>query len=235
MNVKALSLLYVPLCMLLSASRGWQCLWGEAGVPGLPPEAHHCSHTVAHDAGERGHQAHHCACGSPSPRGRQLRGCPASPDHGGSRQWSRRRFAGCQHIHWWRAHPSAGTIMLSLNHGFFFFFTFVEKKPEPGKLTIFFIFEKNGGMMRHYCRLASHRDLIRISRFFSTNLEVSRIPDSTRENPSFLFCFEIGKTKRRLTLSHVPCLQAHKVWAKNKFYDRRPWLSPLHTATQRVK
>ena len=118
----------------------------------------------------------------------------------------------------------------------FFFFTFVENKPEPGKLTIFFIFEKkNGGMMRHYCRLASHRDLIRISRFFSTNLEVSRIPDSTRENPSFLFCFEIGKTKRRLTLSHVPCLQAHKVWAKNKFYDRRPWLSPLHTATQRVK
>ena len=54
----------------------------------------------------------------------------------------------------------------------YFFFTLVEKKPEPGKLTIF-LSEKNGGMMRHYCRPATHPDLIRISLFFSTNLEVS--------------------------------------------------------------
>ena len=76
------------------------------------------------------------------------------------------------------------------------------------------------------------------SRFFSTNLEVSRFPNSTCKNPRILFCFEIGKTKRRLTLSHVPCLQIHKAWAKNKFYDRlnwRPWLNPLHTTTQRVR
>ena len=101
----------------------------------------------------------------------------------------------------------------------FFFLLSWKKKPEPGKLTIFY-WRKNGGMMRHYCRPATHPDLIRISRFFSTKLEVSRFPDSTCENPSFLFCFQIGKTKSCLTLSHVPCLQAHKVWAKHKFYDR---------------
>ena len=101
-----------------------------------------------------------------------------------------------------------------------FFFTFVgKKKPEPGKLTIF-LSGKNSGMIRHYCRPATRRDLIGISRFFSTNLEVSRFPDSTSKNPRFLFCFEIEKTKRRFTVSHAPCLQAHKAWAKNKFYDR---------------
>ena len=68
--------------------------------------------------------------------------------------------------------------------------------------------------------------------FFSTNLGASRFPDSTCENPEFLLSFEIGKTKGRLTLLHGPCLQTHKVWAKNKCYDR---LNPLHTATQRVK
>ena len=80
-------------------------------------------------------------------------------------------------------------------------------------------------------RPATHPDLIGISRFFSTNLGVSRFPDSTGENPEFLFRFEIGKTKGRLTLLHGPCLQTHKVWAKNKCYDR---LNPLHTATQPV-
>ena len=69
-------------------------------------------------------------------------------------------------------------------------------------------------------------------RFFSTNLGASRFPDATCENPEFLFSFEIGKTKGRLTLLHGPCLQTHKVWAKNKCYDR---LNPLHTATQRMK
>ena len=77
-------------------------------------------------------------------------------------------------------------------------------------------------------RPATHPDLIGISRFFSTNLGVSRFP----ENPEFLFRFGIGKTKGRLTLLHGPCLQTHKVWAKNKCCDR---LNPLHTATQRVK
>ena len=81
-------------------------------------------------------------------------------------------------------------------------------------------------------RPATHPDLIGISRFFSTNLGVSWFPDSTSENPEFLFRFEIGKTKGRLTLLHGPCLQTHKVWAKNKCYDR---LNPLHTATQRMK
>ena len=80
-------------------------------------------------------------------------------------------------------------------------------------------------------RPATHPDLIGISRFFSTNLGVSRFPDSTCENLEFLFSFEIGKTKGRLTLWHGPCLQTHKIWAKNKCYDR---LNPLHTAT-RVK
>ena len=54
------------------------------------------------------------------------------------------------------------------------------------------------------CRPATHPDLIGISRFFSTNLGVSRFPDSTCENPEFLFRFEIGKTKGRLTLLHGP-------------------------------
>ena len=53
-------------------------------------------------------------------------------------------------------------------------------------------------------RPATHPNLIGISRFFSTNLGVSRFPDSTCENPEFLFHFEIGKTKGRLTLLHGP-------------------------------
>ena len=84
----------------------------------------------------------------------------------------------------------------------------------------------------HIYRPATYPDLIGIPRFFSTNLGVSRFPDSTCENPEFLFRCGIGKTKGHLTLLHGPCLQTHKVWAKNKCYDR---LNPLHTATQRVK
>ena len=60
-------------------------------------------------------------------------------------------------------------------------------------------------------RPATHPDLIGISRFFSANLGVSRFPDSTCENPEFLFRFEIGKTKERLNLLHGPCFQTHKV------------------------
>ena len=61
-----------------------------------------------------------------------------------------------------------------------------------------------------YFRPATHPDLIGISRFFNSNLGVSWFPDSTSENPEFLFRFEIGKTKALLTL-HGPCLQTHKV------------------------
>ena len=43
-----------------------------------------------------------------------------------------------------------------------------------------------------YSRPVTHPDLIGISQFFSANLELSRFPNSTCENPGFLFCFEIG-------------------------------------------
>ena len=116
-----------------------------------------------------------------------------------------------------------GDLRIYSEFRIFFFFYFRGKKPEPGKLNIFYR-GKKCGMIRHYCRSATHPDLTGISpisRFFSTHLEVFRFPDSTCENPRFLFCFEIGKTKRRLTLSHVHgCLQALKAWAKNKFCDR---------------
>ena len=117
----------------------------------------------------------------------------------------------------------------------FFFLTFMEKKPECDKLTIFFIVEKK---LRYDATLLQTCHSSRFNRDIMIFQYKSRFPDSMRENPSFLFCFEIGKTKRCLTLSYVPCLQAHKVWVKNKFYDWlncRPWLNPLHTATQRVK
>ena len=38
--------------------------------------------------------------------------------------------------------------------------------------------------------------------------------------PSFCFVSKLKKTKGRLILLHGPCLQTHKVWAKNKCYDR---------------
>ena len=49
-----------------------------------------------------------------------------------------------------------------------------------------------------YCRPATHPDLIGISRFFSTNLGVSRFPDSTCENPKFCF---ISKSEKQKGLS----------------------------------
>ena len=123
-----------------------------------------------------------------------------------------------------------------------FFFAFVGEKNTWAGQVDYFYRRKNGGMVRHYCRPATHPDLILISRFFSTNLDLEVSWFHMWKSQFFCFvskCFEIRKTKRRLALSHVPCLQkAHKVWAKNKFYDRlnwRPWLNPLHTATQRVK
>ena len=116
--------------------------------------------------------------------------------------------------------PGLGTCIRDGRTPDVVFFTFVEKKTLSPASWLFFIGKKNGVMIRHYCRPATHPNPIRISRFFSTNLEVSRFPYSSCENPSFFLCFEIGKTKRRLPLSHVSCLQAQKVWAKNKFYDR---------------
>ena len=92
---------------------------------------------------------------------------------------------------------------------FFLFLLSWKKKPEPGKLTIF-ILEKNGGMIRHYSRRAAHPHF---------SVQIEKYPYFPSENPRFLFCFEIGKTKRRILL-HVPCLKAYKAWAKNKFCDR---------------
>ena len=85
-----------------------------------------------------------------------------------------------------------------------------------GGINISLVLRKSSTDDSHIDRPATHPDLIGISRFFSTNLEVFRFPDSTCENPEFLFRFEIGKTKGRLTLLHGPCLQTHKVWAENK-------------------
>ena len=102
-----------------------------------------------------------------------------------------------------------------------------------GGFVVFFFYNQVG-----IARPATHSDLIGISQFFSTNLGVSRFPNSMCGNPSFLFCFEIGKIKRHLTLPHGPCHSKPTEWAENKFYDwlnRRPWLNPLYTATQRVK
>ena len=106
------------------------------------------------------------------------------------------------------------------NSGFFFLLSW-KKKPEPGKLTIFL----SGKKWRYDPTVLQ---TCYSSRFFSTNLEASLFPYSICENPRFLFCFEIGKTKRRLTLLHVPCLQAHKAWPKKR-------LNPFHSATQRVR
>ena len=108
----------------------------------------------------------------------------------------------------------------------------IERSRALNSLSIYVILPISFYGVFTFSRPATHPDLIGISRFFSTNLGVSRFPDSTWENPEFLFRFEIGKTKGRLTLLHGPCLQTHKVWAKNKCYDR---LNPLYTATQRVK
>ena len=62
------------------------------------------------------------------------------------------------------------------------------------------LLESGGKTLQHNLlvidRPATHPDLIGISRFFSTNLGVSRFPDSTCENPEFLFRFKIEKNKR---------------------------------------
>ena len=83
-----------------------------------------------------------------------------------------------------------------------FFFYFCRKKTTWARqVDYIFIGEKNGGMIRHYCRPATHPDLIRISQFFSTNLEVSRFPHSTCENTQFFFVlFRNWKNKKA---SHV--------------------------------
>ena len=107
-----------------------------------------------------------------------------------------------------------------------FFFTSVEKKNLSPASWLFFCLGKIGGIIRHYCRPATKYKIsrsIRISRF---HLWKSQI-------------FVLFRNWKKKKASHfVACLQAHKAWAKNKFYDRlnwRPWLNPLHTATQRVR
>ena len=52
--------------------------------------------------------------------------------------------------------------------------------------------------LMYKCRPATHPDLIGISRFFSTNLGVSRFPDSTCENPEFLFRKQKGVSLCRM-------------------------------------
>ena len=91
---------------------------------------------------------------------------------------------------------------------------------------LFFCLGKIGGIIRHYCRPATKYKIsrsIRISRFHVWKSQV----------------FVLFRNWKKKKASHfVACLQAHKAWAKNKFYDRlnwRPWLNPLHTATQRVR
>ena len=107
-----------------------------------------------------------------------------------------------------------------------FFFTSVKKKTWVRQVDYFFCLGKIGGIIRHYCRPATKYKIsrsIRISRFHVWKSQV----------------FVLFRNWKKKKASHfVACLQAHKTWAKNKFYDRlnwRPWLNPLHTATQRVR
>ena len=106
-----------------------------------------------------------------------------------------------------------------------FFYLRGKKKLSPAS-WLFFCLGKIGGIIRHYCRPATKYKIsrsIRISRFHVWKSQV----------------FVLFRNWKKKKASHfVACLQAHKAWAKNKFYDRlnwRPWLNPLHTATQRVR
>ena len=102
-----------------------------------------------------------------------------------------------------------------------FFFTSVGKKNLSPASWLFFL-----SIIRHYCRPSTKYKIsrsIRISRFHVRKSQV----------------FVLFRNWKKKKASHfVACLQAHKAWAKNKFYDRlnwRPWLNPLHTATQRLR
>ena len=78
----------------------------------------------------------------------------------------------------------------------FFFLLLWKNKPEPGKLTIFFNRGKKWRYDPTLLQTCHSSQFNRISRFFSTNLEVFRFPDSTCENSRFLFCFENWKNKK---------------------------------------
>ena len=101
----------------------------------------------------------------------------------------------------------------------FFYLRGKKKQPEPNKLTIFI-----GEKWRYDATLLQTCHSFR----FNPDIPIFQYKSRSRsiliprvKITVFLFCFEIRKTKRLLTLLHVPCLQkAHKVWAKNKFYDR---------------
>ena len=92
-----------------------------------------------------------------------------------------------------------------------FFFTSVEKKNLSPASWLFFCLGKIGGIIRHYCRPAFKYKIsrsIRISRF-----HVWKSQD-----------FVLFRNWKKKKASHfVACLQAHKAWAKNKFYDRLNW------------
>ena len=125
-----------------------------------------------------------------------------------------------------RTPPNSGMGHLRIFPEFRIFFLPPWKKNLSPASWLFFCLGKIGGIIRHYCRPATKYKIsrsIRISRFHVWKSQV------------FVF-FRNWKKKKA---SHfVACLQAHKTWAKNKFYDRlnwRPWLNPLHTATQRVR
>ena len=107
-----------------------------------------------------------------------------------------------------------------------FFFTSVEKKNLSPASWLFFCLGKIGGIIQHYCRPATKYKIsrsIRISRFHVWKSQV----------------FVLFRNWKKKKASHfVACLQAHKTWAKNKFYDRlnwRPWLNPLHTPWKKKK
>ena len=81
----------------------------------------------------------------------------------------------------------------------FLFFLLSWKKTWARQVGFFFIGEK----MAVWSDTTA--DLPRISRFFCTNIEVSRFPDSTSENPTFCFVLKLEKQKRisLCRMSHV--------------------------------
>ena len=109
----------------------------------------------------------------------------------------------------------------------YFFLPPWKKKNLSPASWLFFCLGKIGGIIRHYCRPATKYKIsrsrsIRISRFHVWKSQV----------------FVLFPNWKKKKASHfVACLQAHKAWAKNKFYDRlnwRPWLNPLHTVVWSV-
>ena len=89
----------------------------------------------------------------------------------------------------------------------FFFFYFCGKTAWARRVDCFFYRGKMTiwTMIWHFCRPATHTDFIGISRFFTTNLEVSRFPDSTCKIPGFCFVSKLEKQRgvSLCRMSHV--------------------------------